>query len=728
VRSKLIVVSMLAAPLLMVGAAFADVGHAGDLPDPGDGTPVGFVADAAVGQAQVAAAPVGGGGGLTGAAALSTTTPAFSFFPDEEMPCSLAIEGPIGCGQAVEPEVKSAPDGTIFVTAQEGTPAGVMAWRRNPDSFTYKQLPKPDRLPAGTEQTGTTGGGGDNELAIGTPDPQLGGRYRVYASSLNSLVTNGVEVSTDRGNTWVSNPVASMWAGVDRQWLAAQGPRTVWLAYHEQGDDSILVTRSDDGGLVWGPPTEMMTLANMQNAGRGGGGNWEGNMVSLPGGGVATAFVANGPAGGTRSEVWLAWIGPRGGVHNVDLGSVLPTASGIFPSVAVDPAGNGYVAVTNQNGVFLSVSTDHLRTWTPFANVSTFDPTGRSASTAFPFVIAGAPGRVALAWLGSDSTLGVSDPAARWTVQFAYSGNALSASPSWTVGTASNHVVHTGVICLNGISCSPLDNSRALAEVVQMGHTFDGRILISYPDDHAGDHTGAFAYVVEEDHGPGLFGDVTYPPAPPPPAGGAVSSFTASGTLPLYFVNSGAGIAAGDGVLDKPGYRFDGVDIAGGLSALPGSRGHFGLIGYAANDNPAAANPVIFTGRTLSAPLTVGGALGVNLWVQDELGGQACSLPAECPTVRGETELDFSLLDVAPDGSTRSIIGHPVKATPDTSFVGGSQPTEVSLSLPITGGWQLLAGHHLQISMTFPFVTSSTMRLYYGDATYPSGISLATGS
>jgi hypothetical protein len=32
------------------------------------------------------------------------------------------------------------------------------------------------------------------------------------------------------------------------------------------------------------------------------------------------------------------------------------------------------------------------------------------------------------------------------------------------------------------------------------------------------------------------------------------------------------------------------------------------------------------------------------------------------------------------------------------------------------------------MSMSFPYVVSSTTRLYYGDGTYPSGISLGIGT
>jgi len=195
-----------------------------------------------------------------GGAATTTgpTSKRMTFFPDQELPCSTDKDGAaFGCGQALEPEVKSGPDGTIFVTAQDGTPAGVMAWNCGPTTFNCQQLGKPDSLTGPDGETGVTGGGGDNELAIGTPSAD--GTYRIYVSSLMSLATNAVAVSTDQGATWKNNVVASSFAGVDRQWLAAYGEKTAYLAFHEIYSDSILMTRTDDGGDTWGPPMEMIS-------------------------------------------------------------------------------------------------------------------------------------------------------------------------------------------------------------------------------------------------------------------------------------------------------------------------------------------------------------------------------------------------------------------------------------------------------------------------------------
>jgi len=224
-------------------------------------TAAGRTAGHELGQAVNVGPAADGGSAPTG----HPSSKRLSFFPDHELPCSTDKDGAAtGCGQALEPEVKSGPDGTIFATAQDGTPAGVMAWNCGATTFDCQQLGKPDSLTGPDGETGLTGGGGDNELAIGTPAAD--GTYRIYVSSLMSLATNAVAVSTDQGATWKNNAVASSFAGVDRQWLAAYGEKTAYLAFHEIYADSILMTRTDDGGDTGGPPMEMISPENLPEA------------------------------------------------------------------------------------------------------------------------------------------------------------------------------------------------------------------------------------------------------------------------------------------------------------------------------------------------------------------------------------------------------------------------------------------------------------------------------
>src|SRR3954447_786884 len=531
------------------------------------------------------------------------STRGVTFFADQELPCSTDKDGSaFGCGQALEPEVKSGPDGTIFVTAQDGTPAGVMAWNCGPTTFDCQQLGKPDSLTGPGSETGITGGGGDNELAIGTPAAD--GTYRIYVSSLDSLVTNAVAVSTDHGATWKKNAVAASFVGVDRQWLAAYGEKTAYLAYHEIYADSILMTRTDDGGDTWGPPIEMISPENLPEAayvqgsenipddaranapeplGDVSSDNYESNLVALPSGGVALAFV-------TGAQHLFASITDQSGANpvNVKIADVPgPRGGTLFPSIAVDRAGNLYVVTSNLDGVFLTSSKDRGATWSPLVQVSGAE----TNSAVFPYVVAGDAGRVGVTWLAS-TTDDPNDAAATWTTKYAFTDSALTAKPKFTVYQASNHIVHEGPVCLEGLNCDVKDgfgangNSRALAEVVQAGITKDGRVMIAYPDTSDGAHSGAWSWVVEQRMGPGLYKTKTTPPQPPPPPaanGGKITGARQRSTQKLYFVNAGAGSGEAPPPIGRAGYAFDGATIAGDLSAKPGTVGHVGVVGYAAN-------------------------------------------------------------------------------------------------------------------------------------------------
>jgi hypothetical protein len=665
----------------------------------------------------------------------TASTKGTSFFPDHELPCSTEKDGAlVGCGQALEPEVKSGPDGTIFVTAQDGTPAGVMAWNCGQTTFDCQQLGKPDSLTGPDGETGVTGGGGDNELAIGTPAAD--GTYRVYVSSLNSLVTNGVAVSTDKGATWKNNPIASSFVGVDRQWLAASGEKTAYLAYHEIFSDSILMTRTDDGGDTWGAPIEMITPENLPEAAYVQGSenipddaraalpegaqdvssdNYESNLVSLPHGGVALAFV-------TGAQHLFASITDEDGANpiNVKIADVPGTRGGtLFPSIAVDRAGNLYVVTSNLDGVFLTTSTDRGETWSPLQQVSGSE----TNSAVFPFVVAGDSGRVGITWLASAAD-DPNDDTATWTTQYAFSDKALGRKPKFNVMQASDHIVHAGPVCLEGLNCDVKDgfglngNSRALAEVVQAGITKDGRVLIAYPDTSDGAHASAWSWVVEQNAGPGLYDTKTTPPPPPPPpaaTGGKVTGVSQTSTQQLFFVNSGAGTGEAPAPIGRSGYAFDGATIAGDLSATPGTVGHVGVVGYAANSTPGAGGPVVFTAPDAAADMTLAGNLTFDLYIQNELAENAA------------TELDFTLVDVAPDGTERPITG--LGAQNGNAVIGGTDPTKVSVTVPLfdddpTAGWLLLSGHHLRLEMSFPFVVSSTTRFYYGDDVYPGALTL----
>ena len=426
----------------------------------------------------------------------------------------------------------------------------------------------------------------------------------------------------------------------------------------------------------------------------------------------------------TGAQHLFASITDQSGANpvNVKIGDVPgPRGGTLFPSIAVDRAGNLYVVTSNLDGVFLTSSKDRGATWSPLVQVSGAE----TNSAVFPYVVAGDAGRVGVTWLASTAD-DPNDAAATWTTKYAFTDSALTAKPRFTVYQASNHIVHEGPVCLEGLNCDVKDgfgangNSRALAEVVQAGITKDGRVMIAYPDTSDGAHAGAWSWVVEQRMGPGLYKTKTTPPQPPPPPaanGGKITGARQRSTQKLYFVNTGAGSGEAPPPIGQAGYAFDGATIAGDLSAKPGTVGHVGVVGYAANSTPGAGQPVVFAAPAVSKTTTLAGNLTFDLFIQNEAAENAA------------TELDFNLVDVAPDGTERPITG--LGPQNGNAVVGGADPTRVTITVPLyddhTSGWVLLSGHHLRLDLSFPFVVSSTTRFYYGDGVYPAAITLGLG-
>jgi hypothetical protein len=648
-------------------------------------------------------------GAFTSGSASRTAAPgAITFFPNQELPCDLAISGAIGCGQILEPEVKTAPNGTIWVTAQEGAGGGINAWFRDPKTFVYHQIKKVDGLPAGTtDLTGVSPGGGDNELSI-TSD---GG---VQISTLNSLVTIGMATSDDDGETWQYNAAASNFSGVDRQWQATVGPDTVYLAYHDIVATQIWLVKSTDGGNNFGAPLAMLPaeLAGQWASSPApdvAAGNIHSNMVSDRDGRVAMSLImpgsatANATPAHTKNSVWVVITDPDGGnpaMHQVYLGPDDANYQGLFPAIASDKAGNLYVSWSDLKGVYLSVSRDHAATWSPPVKISK----PASTSAVFPFVIAGDAGRVALAWLGSNG-VDPDDPKADWYTYFSYNMNALAKGSKWTEVVASDHISHKGQICLHGLECDVTGGNRNLAEVLQIGLTKDGRALIAYPDDSNTVHIAGWSWIAEQATGPGFYARVKpNPPKLPKPAavhGGVIASkLRKTGKATQYFTAGEAG--SGLQNPDPAGGELDAPGDAGAMSTKPGDSLHV------ASGNLWTTTfgglPVAFDAAPLKKDTIYGGTISVTAFTQE---------PMAVAYVGG---LSANLVDVAADGKKTLIAGG------GDGYPGGVDIIEKTYVFSPSKPYEVLKGHHLRVEVSFTCFCSTDLRFYYGNADYPARI------
>lgn len=653
-------------------------------------------------------------GSSSASAAPAEAVSAATFFPNVRLTCDPAVAGAlVSCGQLLEPEVTSAPDGTIYVTAQEGLPAGVDLWRRDPSTYEYKHIAKPDANEPLTSSTGFALGGGDNDVAVTTDG-------RVLVATL-SLVSAPVSYSTDRGQSFTKIELANGQPNVDRMWLTTVGRSTVYYAYHDNEISQIWLVKSTDGGATWSEPVPTIpadmlpqTAALQVTAG-----NVQGDMVADPDGRVVIPFLSptdlahNAVPMGKPNGLYVIVTDKDGGnpaAHTVFEGET--DLMGLFPAVASDSKGNLYAAWTDKHGVFLSISRDHGVTWSKPQKISTG---AGNRSTVFPFVIAGSKGRVALAWLGSSAATN-NEKTAKWIVYFAQSLDALSSTPHWTQTAASDHVVHTAAICLDGLNCNAIGGDRRLAEVLQMGLTKDGRVLIAYPDS-SNSAIGAWAYIAEQRFGPGMYANIA--PTPPLPAKVSKAGGRLGGVLKRlgkasYFLTSNGGT-----IPDQNGAIIDtffdnGAGIgAGGLSATPGDQAHVSHAGGLTNSQLGL--PMTFQTEALKAPMTVGGAMTFTAYI-----AEPTSPLAEAAGAPGAVTL--RLLDVAPDGSETEV------TTQGAYYQPAVEVAKNAFTFSAVAPYTIPKGHILSAQVSWPLGNTSETAFYYGDATYASGFTIETFS
>jgi len=404
----------------------------------------------------------------------------------------LRGESPLGNHDGdSEPGIKIDKDGKAYVGGLGGTPTGGIGfWRvSDPCAQTFDFIPIPD---------GSLGGGDvDVEIA---PVKNANGFYNIYTSSL-VLPNITSSVSMDGGATFIPNVLSDQTPVNDRQWNACYGANTLWLSFRQlNSGNQLLVYRSDNAGLpgtfvgpfpVYLPDLPTMPgidaqLGNMVCDQRPGanlanpalpmaGPNGEGNLYH---GFMNTAsppkiYVAVSKDFGVTWHCKLVYTGVASDNFRFD-----------FSSVAVDQAGNVYTAWSDEHYVYYAVSGDQGEHWSAPYRVSN----GAGTKTSmFPFMDAGSAGRLVFTWYGASSSLGSSNPGAKYHVWFARCDNALAPLsgdlPVFEQVRVTDHVMHTGPICLQGTACT---SGRELAEDFEIGiDPSNGGAMITYTDNGA---------------------------------------------------------------------------------------------------------------------------------------------------------------------------------------------------------------------------------------------------
>ena len=402
-------------------------------------------------------------------------------------------------------------------------------WRSLDAGKTFKWIPNAAPL---IGKVTTCHGGGDTELAVD-------GQGRLYFNDL-TLANFSTGRSDDFGVTMPCTNTAVPDVIVDRQWYAIDGDPlnggTIYLTNDEVGQatplcgnagDNILVAYRSPvtglpaatAGLQFGPP-------NRINCNEGIMGNIEVSPVATtlgqPDGlgGYATlptpvkhVYIAHDSA--NLQKIFMARcfpvaFGPP--IPNVsdpsglnctfdlvsDLGPNAKTG-GDFPTMAIDTAGNLYIVweeapltagvISGDVVLKFSVSTNEGRTWSPPLTIDTSgSPFGTLHQNVFAWLNAGDPGRVNIAWYGTNgtATTGARGPDdctdCLWYLFLTQSLNALDPNPTFTAPIlASQHHIHKGTV-QTLIGGQNQFSSRALGDFLQMRVGPQGEAHIAYAD------------------------------------------------------------------------------------------------------------------------------------------------------------------------------------------------------------------------------------------------------
>jgi len=169
----------------------------------------------------------------------------------------------------------------------------------------------------------------------------------------------------------------------------------------------------------------------------------------------------------------------------------------LFPAIRADTAGNLYAVWSEYPGtgapqgpgqIKMSVSRDGAQHWSQPITVSP----SYLGNNVMPWIIAGSPGRVGIAWYASavaKNSKGQYGPDAvtangSWNVYYAMTTNALAKKPGFGVAKVSDHPVKYGDISTGGLGGS---HDRSLGDYMQVQLGLHGEAVITYVDDTSND-------------------------------------------------------------------------------------------------------------------------------------------------------------------------------------------------------------------------------------------------
>ena len=158
--------------------------------------------------------------------------------------------------------------------------------------------------------------------------------------------------------------------------------------------------------------------------------------------------------------------------------------SNVFPIITVDRAGNLYAAWSQTQStpgtsqtIYMATSTDKGQTWSPRKRVSTF-----TGTNIMPWIVAGDPGRAAIAWYRSPVARNPNSVDSEWMIYMAQTLNAFDATPTFQTVPVSQNIVKRGEICTDGTLCDATGRDRSFLEYPSIDMDSKGAAVVVYND------------------------------------------------------------------------------------------------------------------------------------------------------------------------------------------------------------------------------------------------------
>lgn len=388
-----------------------------------------------------------------------------------------------------EPIIKADPSGGLYGSSIIGFSNSVSFLWKSQDAGVQWDLVRalPNAAPA--QRPTATYGGGDSEIVLG---PNVKGKpgYTVSFYDLESLADIGVATSFDSGKTFeaqTTNALAGDTAGTDRQWGALwrdpKGQDHLFLLYNalqsNNGKGTIL-RESLDYGKTWRNLGDGGTLNGVFDSGALG-------QLRVDKGGNLFFTSENSPAvnlvrgmrqkdGSYRFSATTVSNESGTNTRQLFITSALDTAGNIYVALARDEAGAKDTSV----GTYVAASTDKGKTFGPAVKINSKD----IHNANFPWITAGDPGRIAVAFYGTRNKADSTSNAGPWDVYLSQSVNFLSKKPKVDQVKVSEHPSHTNPICLSGLGCTAGSaEDRNLGDFFQVDmDPTDGAAIVLWAD------------------------------------------------------------------------------------------------------------------------------------------------------------------------------------------------------------------------------------------------------